>query len=198
MSASSVAGDAPETRQIKVWGLPIRLFYWSLVACIAVAMATGDELPSIHDAAGYGVLALIGFRVLLGLFGPRRDRFALFVKGLQCTASYAAAILRNREPRYLGHNPLGGWMIVVLLATAFAAAATGWLYISGPFWGYEWIEELHEGLAWSVVVLAGLHVAGVVFSSWRQGENLAAAMVHGRKPQATTRHPEPPVGVADA
>lgn len=72
-------------------------------------------------------------------------------------------------------------MIVALLTTAFAAAASGWIYTTDAFWGIEWVEAMHVFFAELLLVLASLHVAGVIFTSIRQRENLIAAMIHGRK-----------------
>ena len=77
--------------------------------------------------------------------------------------------------------PPGGWMIVALLITLFGICGTGWLYTTEKFWGVEWVEELHEKLTYTLFGLVALHVGGVIFSSWRHGENLVAAMIHGRK-----------------
>jgi cytochrome b len=44
-----------------------------------------------------------------------------------------------------------------------------------------WVEALHGAASNTLLGLIGLHVAGVVFTSWRQRENLVAAMLHGRK-----------------
>jgi cytochrome b len=76
---------------------------------------------------------------------------------------------------------VGGWINVALLACALAAAASGWLYTTDRFWGVEWVEELHEGLSNLLFALAGVHIVGVVFASWRHRENLVAAMLHGHK-----------------
>ena len=84
-------------------------------------------------------------------------------------------------------------MIAALLAAAFGAGLTGWLYTTDRFWGLEWMEDLHEGFANLLLILVLLHIAGVVFTSIRQGENLAASMVHGWKPRTTSRHPENPI-----
>ena len=97
------------------------------------------------------------------------------------TLRYACALVAGRESRHVGHNPLGAWMIVALLLSIAAAGFSGWLYTTDRYWGVEWVEDLHDGLATTVLVLVGLHVAGVLFSSWRQRENLVAAMFHGNK-----------------
>jgi cytochrome b len=94
---------------------------------------------------------------------------------------YTVTVVRGTEARHLGHNPLGGWMIVALLATVAGASVTGWLYTLDAFWGMAWLEWTHRALAWSLVGLIVLHVGGVIFSSLRHRENLVAAMFTGRK-----------------
>ncbi len=89
--------------------------------------------------------------------------------------------MSSAEPRYLGHNPLGAYMIVLLVLTVILVSATGWLYTTDAFWGVEWVEELHEALSDLLIAFVALHVAGVVFTSFRQRENLVGAMLHGAK-----------------
>lgn len=179
-----------ETERVRVWALPVRLVHWGLVTCVATAWLTGHGPGWLHDGAGYVLLGLIVLRVIRGVVGPPPDRFVGFVAGLRGTLVYTRKVLSRREARFLGHNPLGGWMIVALLTVAFATSATGWLYTTDRFWGIAWMESLHVGLAVGLLVLIALHIAGVVFTSIRQGENLAGAMMHGWKPRTTARHPE--------
>lgn len=179
--------------QVRVWDLPVRIVHWGLVVGVATAWFTGHGPPWLHDGTGYAVLALVSLRFIRGVFGPRADRFTRFVPGAGETLAYARKVRRGQEPRFLGHNPLGGWMIVALLMAAFGAGVSGWLYTTDRFWGVEWVEDLHESLANLLVILIVIHVAGVVFTSLRQGENLVAAMVHGRKPRTTSVHPEEPI-----
>ena len=175
----------------RVWSLRIRAAHWGLAAAVAVAWFTDHGPPWLHDGAGYAALSLVFLRLTTGLLGPGADRFGRFVAGPWATLSYAGKVLAGKEPRFLGHNPLGGWMIVALLAVTAGAGGTGWLYTTDRFWGVQWVAILHSSLADILLLLIVLHIAGVAFTSVRQGENLVAAMIHGRKPRTTRRHPDP-------
>lgn len=170
-----------KTPSIRVWDPLVRLFHWSLAVSFAVAWLTAEDWEDVHYAAGYAAAALIGFRLVWGLVGPRYARFAQFVRNPGDTARYVGAFLRGREPRYLGHNPAGGLMILALLSTLSVTALTGWMYTQDAFWGTEWVEELHEGAATFTLGLVALHIAGVIVASLRHRENLVRAMVTGRK-----------------
>jgi cytochrome b len=104
------------------------------------------------------------------------------VRSPRHTWHYAQAVLARREPRHLGHNPLGAWMVVALLACTVGAGFSGWLYTTDRFWGVEWVETLHAVLGKAFVPLVVLHWLGVAHASWRHRENLVAAMLHGHKP----------------
>ncbi len=165
---------------VVAWSLAVRVLHWALALAVLLALAT-HEVVRIHDWIGYGALALAALRTVLGLVGPRSMRFAAFVRAPNVAWAYARAALQARERRHLNHNPLGGWMIVALLGLSLLAGASGALYVTDAFWGLEWLGELHEGSGELFYFLVPLHVGGVLLASWRHRENLAAAMVHGRK-----------------
>jgi cytochrome b len=184
-------GGAPTA--VRIWDPLVRVLHWGLALSIAVAWLTyegGGASARIHEAAGYVALAFIGTRVIWGVIAPSEHaRFASFLCSPQKTWAYARSVAAGCESRYLGHNPLGAWMIVALLVTAAIAAGSGWLYITDAYWGVPWVEALHEGSAILLLVLIGLHVVGVIFTSRRHRENLVAAMIHGRKaPADATPH----------
>ena len=166
---------------MKVWDPLVRVGHWLLVGSVAVAWMTRHGGGRVHEWAGYTALAVVAMRLVWGFVGTRHARFAGFVRGPRATLDHAAHLLRGDAPRHIGHNPLGAWMIVALLVAAALAAGSGWLYITDRFWGVEWVEEMHETLADLLLVLAAVHVAGVVMESRRSRENLVAAMVHGNK-----------------
>ena len=166
---------------VRVWGPFIRVGHWLLVALLVAAWLTRSGARTWHEWTGYVALAVVAVRVVWGFAGAGYIRFANFVRSPAATWAYARAFASAREPRYIGHNPLGAYMIVMLLATTAATGVTGWLYTTDRYWGVEWVETLHSTLADLLVVLAGLHVFGVVIASLRHRENLVAAMIHGRK-----------------
>jgi cytochrome b len=169
----------PDT--VRVWDPLVRVFHWSLATAVFTAWFTEDGPGWLHDNAGYIALGLVAFRLVWGLVGTRYARFSEFVRSPRATLGYAADLVTGGERHYLGHNPLGGWMIVALLGMVAVTGTTGWLYTTDAFWGVKWMEELHEICANSLIFLVALHVAGVVFTSWRERENLVRAMLTGRK-----------------
>lgn len=166
---------------VKVWDPLVRLFHWSLVASFAVAWLSADEWQDLHLWAGYAAGALIAFRLVWGLIGPRTARFATFVRRPREVLDYFGAMVRGGEARHLGHNPAGGAMIIALLGGMAGLSLSGWLYTTDMFWGAEWLEETHEVLANLLLALVGLHLVGVVVASLRHRESLIRAMITGRK-----------------
>jgi len=166
---------------IKVWDRLVRVGHWTLVIGITTTWFVHGKW---HEWLGYAVLAVVALRIVWGVAGPRSTRYARFtqfVRSPAATMDYAKQIINHSEPRHLGHNPLGGWMIVALLLTIVGVCLTGWLYTTDRFWGEAWVEELHEGLTNVLLALAVLHIGGVIFASLRHGENLVKAMLNGRK-----------------
>jgi cytochrome b len=180
-TAGGVQPPAACRQMVKVWDPFVRVFHWSLVILFATAFLTGDESERFHLFAGYAIAALVALRIVWGFIGTRYARFANFVKGPVAVAGFMRDTLRLKAPRYLGHNPAGGAMILALLAMLIGLSVSGYLMTLDQYWGSQALEDVHEALAYITLVLVALHVAGVVMAGIEHGENLVASMITGRK-----------------
>lgn len=186
-------------RRILVWDLPTRAFHWLLAVSFTGAFLTAESerWRDVHVMLGYTALVLIAFRVLWGLAGTRYARFASFAFGPRRVLAYLGSILRDAPEHHIGHNPAGSWAIYALLALGIAAGATGYLVFNA--FGGEWLAEAHEAMANAMLAVVMVHVAGVAVSSLLHRENLARAMLDGRKrgePRQAIGGPRTAIGVA--
>ena len=182
--------------EVVVWDPLVRVFHWSLVASFTTAYLSGEgDVLSLHVWSGYLIGGLILFRLLWGFVGPRHARFADFVFAPAVVLAYTRDLLRGKAQRTLGHNPLGGVMVLALLAMLSLSVLTGVIYYgaeeaAGPLAGLmhgtshgtgEALKELHEIISNLCVLLVALHIGGVLVSSLLHRENLVRAMITGRK-----------------
>lgn len=188
-------------RTVKVWDPLVRLSHWGVAGAFALAFATAEELTGLHVGAGYVILTLVALRLVWGVVGTRHARFASFVKGPRTVLRYLKDMALLRAPATVGHNPAAAVMIVALLVGLVATGVTGLMLHgagsgAGPLAGVMapygiWqdpLEEVHEFFAGLTLGLAGLHVAGVLFSSLLHRENLIRAMITGRKRPPRAEH----------
>ncbi len=187
---------------VKVWDPLVRIFHWSLVGCFTLAYLSGDELETLHIWLGYTIAGLLVFRVVWGLIGTRYARFSSFVFSPAEIMAYLKSLLRAKPRHYLGHNPAGGAMVVVLLLTLCCLVGSGLALqategeglLAATFWASlnkHNVEEFHELAANLTLALVFVHVVGVLVSSLLHRENLVKAMWTGYKKEpceADTTH----------
>jgi cytochrome b len=188
---------------VRVWDLAVRLFHWALVLAVLVAGWTGlwagDRAINLHVIAGISVGALVIGRVVWGFQGGRFARFAGFVVGPFALARHLRDMADGRSARHLGHNPLGGAMIVMLLMVLSALVASGlsvWggVFRTGPLAPIvsvdmgERLLALHKWIAYGLGGLIAAHVLGALGESLRTHENLARSMVTGWKARRAGDH----------
>lgn len=185
--------NSKPSANIPVWDPVVRLSHWTLATAFLVAMLTEDEWSSVHVSAGYLIGGLLVLRVSWGFLGPTHARFSDFVRTPREVMAYAAAAIRWRAPRYIGHNPAGGAMVVALMTSLTVTVVSGIaLYgatdFAGPLAGVfrgelaaALLEGLHELGANLTLLLVFLHLGGVLFSSLAHEENLIESMITGRK-----------------
>ncbi|MBS9476923.1 cytochrome b/b6 domain-containing protein [Ancylobacter radicis] len=178
---SQEAGPSPE---VMVWDPVVRIFHWTVVAGCLLNLFVVEDSEALHEIIGYMVAAALVVRVIWGFIGTHYARFAEFVPGPRRLTWYLSALAKGREPRMLGHNPAGAAMMLALMALLAATCVSGWMMGLDTFWGEEWLEETHEWLANSIMVLALLHAGAALIESRRHRENLVLSMITGRKRRA--------------
>mgnify|MGYP006270024317 FL=1 len=170
-----------DTPHIRVWDWPVRVFHWSLAICILIGFVTGESerFSLLHQTLGYAAVGLLVFRMTWGFIGTRYARFSQFVKGPGAVLAYLKGMREGNPPHHIGHNPVGGIAVLLLMGLVALTGFTGWLISAGDAPG--WQEELHEIAANSLILVVLIHVLGVVLSSRLHRENLVRAMLTGFK-----------------
>lgn len=181
---------------VPAWDLPTRLAKWLLAALVGLAFVSryyGDAGLVWHQWNGLAILVVIVFRLLWGVVGGSTARFASFLRGPGAAVGYLASLLRGRPQHFLGHNPLGGWMVMALLALVAAQALTGLfttddIAVYGPMTAVASDETISRASAWHqkiypfLLALIALHVAVNMLYSLFGRDKLITAMITGRKP----------------
>lgn len=182
-------------RAVKVWDLPVRLFHWSLVALFAFLFwsgKSGGNALEYHLYAGYTVLALVFFRVTWGFTGSTHARFASFLAGPGRCIAFARRLLSTSPAHAVGHNPLGGWMVVAMLLSLLVQTGTGLfsnddIATEGPLMALiskelsDRMRSIHYWNSNLLLAFAGVHIAAVMFHVFVKKENLLSAMFSGVK-----------------
>lgn len=179
----------------RVWDLPVRLFHWSLTLLVAFQLYSGNvggNLMRWHMLAGCTILALVLFRLAWGVAGSTTARFSHFLTGPRAALAFAQRLLTQAPSASAGHNPIGGWMVIALLA-AFAVQAGSGLFANddiateGPLAALvskatsDQLTSIHHWTYVVILVLITLHVGAVLYHWGVKKENLISAMFTGVK-----------------
>jgi cytochrome b len=163
-------------KRVYVWTLPTRLFHWLFVVLIAAAWISTEEdrWLNIHAAIGSAVGALVVFRIVWGIIGPRYSRFGDFNLSMAALKEYLLSLL-DPSRRTIGHNPAASYVMVAMLSTVVLAVFSGILAYgiqenrgllaslhTGFFQDMEIFEEIHEFFVNLLWVLIAAHVGGVL------------------------------------
>jgi cytochrome b len=183
-----------------LWDLPVRVFHWSIACLVPLAWWTGENQNyDAHQWIGYAVIVLVLTRVLWGFFGSAHARFTDFLVGPGGVLAY----LRGEEAGSPGHNPLGGWSVVVLLLTLLLQGVSGLfnsddILFSGPLYYAadtglrDAMGAIHE-IGFNVLLgLIGLHLAAVCYHQFLRREPLIQAMFKGAAAGREGRAPAAP------
>jgi cytochrome b len=185
-------------KKVRVWDLPVRLFHWTLVVLLVTSFFSGragGDWMKLHFWSGYTIFALLLFRIAWGFVGSTTARFSDFVKGPAAWFAYLKNFATGRRTYDIGHNPVGGIMVVVLILAVLAQVVAGLFSadtdmgtVNGPLANTipdKWVDRVtsfHKYWVNILLCLAALHVlAALTYLVWKR-QNLIGAMFTGRKP----------------
>ncbi len=179
---------------VRVWDLPLRLFHWLLTLLTVAAFLTsqGEEWSRWHNRIGLSIAVLLVFRLLWGVVGSSTARFVSFVRAPREVSSYLAYVWRTPTPMTAapGHNPAGGWMVLLLLAAYLAQCVSGMFADDDVSWhgplaaqaSANWVRAMVWLHAWNfrfILALLALHLSAIAFYQLIKKVNLIGPMVHG-------------------
>lgn len=180
-----------------VWDLPLRLFHWLLVLCVTGSYVTakaGFNWTRVHFWLGYITLGLVAFRIIWGFVGPRHARFVNFITGPSRLLAYVRNLLRRDAPPYMGHNPLGGLVVILMLLMLGAQAISGLFLIDNTeVWTAPYFPAVSgetssalgtfHRLNFDVLLwVIALHVLAITYYRVYKRQNLVTPMITGKKP----------------
>lgn len=190
--------------RVRVWDLPTRIFHWLLVTLIICAWVSfqyndtvGDPELVWHRYNGYAILILLIWRILWGIVGSPASRFVTFLTWPWNALRYGIDLARQRDRHYLGHNPLGSYMILALITLVGGQAIFGLLATEHNYvtWGplaplindedSEWYSKMHIWMFENVILIfIGLHITANILYRLIKKDQLIEAMIVGTKPAA--------------
>jgi len=178
-----------------IWDIPTRLFHWLLVASVVAQYVTAEWLDNAvqwHFYIGYFTLGLLIFRLIWGFVGPTYAQFSQFVKGPKAVIGYISNLFNKNSPAVAGHNPLGGWFVIIMLVLLSIQAVSGLfmtddIFLDGPYRSavsedtLDLMNTLHH-LAFDILIwVIALHISAILFYAVYKKQKLVPPMVHGKK-----------------
>lgn len=168
--------NASSDGRVSVWDLAVRISHGLLALCVLLDWLR-DDGDQLHRVVGYVAVGVVLARLSWAAWARGHGGWAALTPSISQTVRY----LRSGAPRTIGHDPLGLWMVWLLWSLVLLLGLTGWASRLDAFWGDERVTDLHGAIADVLMVSVALHLAGVALMSWRWRENLAGAMLTGRK-----------------
>ncbi|MBO9457040.1 cytochrome b/b6 domain-containing protein [Paracoccus sp. R12_1] len=185
-----------QARRVRIWDPALRFFHWALAALVVTTWILGKFGPNVmtlHFWFGYAIIALLLFRLVWGLVGPRSARFASFVRGPAAVLGYVRHLGRREPSHWPGHNPLGALSVIAMLAALAWQVGTGLIsdpddFINvGPLADKVGGETAGDAVGWhhwgatAILILVLLHVAVILFYRVWKNEDLVGPMLTGWK-----------------
>jgi cytochrome b len=166
---------------VHVWDRFVRVFHWSLVFCVLANLFLVSDGETLHRWLGYTASGLVCMRIVWGFTGTRYARFSDFFPTPAKIRRHLQHMIAGKQEDYAGHNPVGAVMMLAMIAVVLGLGVSGYMQGMDAFWGEEWVMELHEALANTMIAFVGIHACAGIAMSFVERTNLVKAMITGVK-----------------
>jgi cytochrome b len=179
-----------------VWDLPLRLFHWLFALSIVASYVTaklGFDWMQYHFYLGYFMIGLLIFRVVWGFIGPRHARFSSFLARPSVAWSYAQHLFDRNSTPSVGHNPIGGLMVIFMLLLLVVQVSTGLFATDAVIWTGPYYPSVKQSTASLLSTIhsvnvniilgaVGLHILAIIYYHTFKKQSLVPSMFSGYKP----------------
>jgi cytochrome b len=201
--------DTGAARPPALWDRVVRVSHWGIAIVVLVNEVITRGGSPTHVWFGWIGLTLLVIRLLWGLIGSREARFSAFPPNPRAAIAHMKELLAGKPRHYGSHNPAGAIMVYALWGAIAVMIATGFV-MSGPnpfavaeqqaiVDSGDWsqlvktedggedeesdgaVKVVHEAMANLILLLVGLHVAGVFVESLMMRRNLVPPMLLGER-----------------
>jgi len=172
-------------KTILIYDLPTRAFHWIfallilLAATIAQTIDDDDGRFGYHMLCGMTLFLLVVLRLLWGFVGTHYARFSSFALKPTDAVNYAKNVLNPNAHVWSGHNPASSWAALAMMGLVLLLGMTGFGMVTGS--DKFVLKDVHEILAYGLMVLIGLHLGGLLLHSLVYRDELMTSMVSGNK-----------------
>lgn len=178
--------------KVKIWDIPTRLFHWGMLCLLGGLWWTAESGEmEWHQLLAYSLMILLGMRLVWGFVGSDTAKFSYFVHSPKTVFNYLQKTRKHGISASVGHNPIGGYMVVALISLITLQLVTGLfatdeIFTEGPLYSMVsgdtslWLTWLHKKNFDLILILAGIHVLAVGLHMFK-GDKILAAMFSGYK-----------------
>jgi cytochrome b len=168
-------------KSIYVWGKFVRIFHWTLVLSVVANYFLLDDGKTVHQWIGYLAFSMVLARIVWGFIGTKYARFSDFFPTPKRVWLHVQQQARGDREAHIGHNPLGALMMLALLTCILSLGVTGWMQTLDPFWGDEWLQNLHRNIGNILIGMAVVQAVAAIVIGRLERTRLIKAMVTGVK-----------------
>lgn len=166
------------------WDWVVRVFHLTIALVFFSNFFLNEAGEDWHEYLGYLAVLWLVLRMLWGGVGSQSANWRYFFPNPKLILQHLKALMSNRTASYIGHSPLGGLVMLIMMLLILALGVTGFMMEEiDVYWGEDWLMDLHHQLANILCGFVVLHILAAIFQSIKTRENLPLSMLTGKRRQ---------------